>query len=94
MTILIATPLLVAHPFKFGFSFGRIKVLPLQFNNKRFLLCQSPLSFNDIALYLSQLIAYRSRVHHDTLAAMLAIHASGLRNGFPNQAPAFRANSA
>ncbi|WP_038960299.1 hypothetical protein [Bradyrhizobium japonicum] len=74
MTILIETPLLFAHPFKFGFSFGRIKVLPLQFNNKRFLLCQSPLSFNDIALYLSQLIAYRSRVHRDPHAAVLRMH--------------------
>ncbi|MET4023673.1 hypothetical protein ACVWZR_007670 [Bradyrhizobium sp. i1.3.1] len=65
MSILIATSLIFAHPFKFGFSFGRVQVLALQFNNKRLLLCQSPFSLNDIALYLPQLIVYRSHVHGD-----------------------------
>ncbi|MGO4513439.1 hypothetical protein [Bradyrhizobium sp. MOS001] len=87
MSILVPKSLICAPPIKFGLSFGR-----LRFDNKHLLVCELPFSLDDIALYL--LIERRSRVHHDTLAAMLAIHASGLRNGFPNQAPAFRANSA
>ncbi|MET4177786.1 hypothetical protein ABIB99_008916 [Bradyrhizobium sp. LA6.1] len=70
MSILIATSLISAHPFEFGFCIGRVLVLALQFNNKRLLLCEPPFSFDDIALYLSQLIVYRSRVHLDPRAAV------------------------
>jgi hypothetical protein len=71
LSILVATSLISAHPFKFSFSFGRLLVLALQFNNKRLLLCEPPFSFDDIALYLPQLVVYRSRVHHDPRAAVL-----------------------
>jgi hypothetical protein len=41
LSIPVATSLISAHPFKFSFSFGRLLVLALQFNNKRLLLCES-----------------------------------------------------
>ncbi|MBR0975226.1 MULTISPECIES: hypothetical protein [Bradyrhizobium] len=70
MSILIATSLIYAHPFKFAFCFGCLLVLALHLDNQRLLLCESPFSFDDIALYLAQLIVYRSRVHHDPRAAV------------------------
>ncbi|MCK1292486.1 hypothetical protein ABIB75_001529 [Bradyrhizobium sp. GM2.2] len=64
MSILIATLLISAHPFKLGFSFFRVLVLALQLNNKRLLLGEAPFPFDDIRLYLPQLIVYRGGVHH------------------------------
>ena len=63
---MVPKSLICAPPIKFGLSFGR-----LRFDNKHLLVCELPFSLDDIALCL--LIERRSRVHHDTLAAMLAI---------------------
>jgi len=77
LSILIATLLISAHPFKLGFSFCRVLILALQLNNKRLLLGKAPFPFDDIALYLPQLIVYRSGVHHDPRAAVLRMHVGG-----------------
>ncbi|UFW43642.1 hypothetical protein [Bradyrhizobium sp. WSM471] len=71
MPILIATSLLDPHPFEFAFRFGCVLVLALHFNDQRLLLCEPPLSFDDVALDLAQLIVYRRRVHRDPRAAVL-----------------------
>ncbi|TQF28796.1 hypothetical protein [Bradyrhizobium sp. UNPA324] len=53
---MLTLPLVLAHYFQFGLRAADILVLPFQVDNHRLLLGQSPLSFDDIALQLPQLI--------------------------------------
>ncbi|MGY3034135.1 hypothetical protein ACVIIV_003305 [Bradyrhizobium sp. USDA 4354] len=53
---MLTLPLVLAHYFQFGLRAADILVLLFQVDDHRLLLDQPPLSFNDIALQLSQLI--------------------------------------
>ncbi|WP_179879923.1 hypothetical protein [Bradyrhizobium ottawaense] len=56
MSILIATSLILAHPFKFGLGFGRVLALALQFSNQSLLLSEPSFTFDHIALDPPQLV--------------------------------------
>ncbi|MBB4424429.1 hypothetical protein GGD66_002975 [Bradyrhizobium sp. CIR48] len=53
---MIATSLILAHPFKFDFGFGSVLALALQINNQSLLLSEPSFSFDHIALDPPQLV--------------------------------------
>jgi hypothetical protein len=64
LSVLLALPLVIAHYFQFGLGAACILMLPFKVNDQRLLLRQPSLSFNDIALQLSQLIEKCIVKHH------------------------------
>jgi len=50
LSILIATSLILAQPFKFGFGFGCVLALALQINNQSLLLSEPSFSLDHLAL--------------------------------------------
>ncbi|MGL3107085.1 hypothetical protein [Bradyrhizobium sp. BR 1432] len=56
LSVLLTLPLVLAHYFQFGLRAADILVSPFQVDDHRLLLGQPPLSFDDTALQLPQLI--------------------------------------
>ncbi|MCK1710747.1 MULTISPECIES: hypothetical protein [unclassified Bradyrhizobium] len=77
MSVVLTLALVAAHHLKLGLGRGYVQMLSLHFDDTRLLRCKLPLSFDNLAFDLPQLIKERVFVHRACNGSPFAAFLSG-----------------